>query len=144
MSDPATEHYVNLLREVVLALERMSADVHKLSDEQVRHEIHEEHMISELKDLIDTTHETVTSELRRHGEQVATILTLWKAEQDAAIASTNRRDKAFTTVWQSAPFQLLMAGLVVAILQILGTSWVASHYLPTPAETVTAPPSVSP
>jgi vacuolar-type H+-ATPase subunit I/STV1 len=156
MSDPSTQPFIDLLKEVVVALEHTSSELRQLAEEQVRHEIHEEKMIAEVRKEIDSNSEAVNAELRRFTEQMTTLVTLWKTEQEdvrAAAArqekaeqeSGARREKALEALWSSTPIQLLLVGVVVSLLNLLGTSWVANSYLstveqPTPHSQIAAPP----
>lgn len=140
MSDPSTQPFIDLLKEVVVALEHTSSELRKLAEEQVRHEIHEEKMIAEVRSEMDSNSESVEAELRRFTDQLSTLVTLWKTEQEDLRATTARQEKAeqeqgarrekvWNAFWTSTPVQILLVGVVVSILNLLGTSWVANSYL---------------
>lgn len=101
------EPYVQLLREVVAALERTAAEQRALA----------------------AVSSTSTSELRRLTDSVAAMTALWKAEQESDNRSTRTRNKAVATLWASQPMQTLLMGLVLAVLQVLGVAWYA-HQVP--------------
>ncbi len=99
--------YVVLIREVVEALERSSSEQRNLTQAQV----------------------ALTAEIRMVTTATAAVITLWSAEQSAAKASKSSRNKAVTALWQSHPVQLLLWGIVMAILQGIGVAWFAHAVL---------------
>lgn len=102
----ATENdlHIELLKDIVGAHERTAAELRRLADHSGRLE----------------------AEIEKMRGKVSRIETLWGDQQ----ASSSARMKLFEGFAKSTPVQLLLMGMVVAVLQILGVAWVASSYLP--------------
>lgn len=118
MSEPT--EFTGLLREVVQALERSTAELHKLEATLERQQKVDDKAMADVKD-----------EIRRLSEQVKDVTSLWAAQQKAEKVAQERRANAIAAVWKAPAFQMLFIGFVVVILQVLGVSWIANHYLPT-------------
>lgn len=118
MSEPT--EFTGLLREVVQALERSTAELHKLEATLERQQKVDDKAMADVKD-----------EIRRLSEQVKEVTSLWAAQQKAEKVAQERRANAIAAVWKAPAFQMLFIGFVVVILQVLGVSWIANHYLPT-------------
>ena len=106
--------YVTLMREVVECIE------HSTADQRVAGEA-----LARIASDSAASHTALRDEMRRLSESNARIITLWQAEQDSIKNSEKKRDKAVAAIWQSQPLQLLMVGLVLAVLQVIGVGWFA-------------------
>jgi len=135
-TDGGADTYVKLMREVVEAIERSAAAIRALEESIAR------------SDASNTAaHAALRDELRRAGESMAAIATLWKAEQAAETRTSKAREKAVWKFWESQPVQLLAIGLVLAFLQVVGVSWFAHSYgeaVKPPAATQALPGPVEP
>lgn len=112
--------YLALLRDVVEALEKAASEQRSLSGALAR-----------LETSNTQAHKDLRDELRRATESMSNVTTLWSAEQNAEERNTKARTKAISAVWSNQSVQFLLAGIVLAILQVVGVGWFAHSYLPT-------------
>lgn len=90
-------------------------------------------------DAQDKTIERLAVEVRgatKASEAAANALERIARVEEAKEAREQKREKErfrwADRLWSSTTIQLLLAGIVVAFLQVLGTAWVAHYYLPIP------------
>lgn len=128
MSEPT--ELIGLLREVVQAIERSTAELRKLEATIERQQKSGDKTMAEIQAEIKAQAKVTSDEVRRLTEQVNQVTSLWAANQKAEKVAQERRAQAIQALWKAPGFQLLFIGLVVVFLQAVGVSWVVSHYLP--------------
>ena len=128
MSEPT--ELLGLLREVVQAIERSTAELRKLETTIERHQKLDDKTMTEIQAEIKAQAKITSDEVRRLTEQVNQVTSLWAADLKAEKVAQDRRAQAIAAVWKAPGFQLLFIGIIVVILQALGVSWVVSHYMP--------------
>jgi len=107
--------YASLVREVVSAVEQCRA-----SHDATR----------ETLDRLSSGVVAMISESRETRSRLDRLVELREDELAVRREESEKRAQWAARLWASTPVQLLSAGVVVAILQAIGVSWVASNYLP--------------